>query len=267
VAAAGGDGTVGAVAAGLHGAAAAGVSPPPLAILPIGTGNDFARHFGLPTDALEALRAARAAAAAGAFRRVDLVRCESAQRPGESAWALNAVVGGLGGRIGDAIDAGLRRRWGRLVYLRAGLADLLRHPAHAVRLRVDERRYDLDAIMVVVAGGRYAGGGIPFAPAADPCDGRLDVTVVRRTALPRLPATVLGVLRGDPADADNLLHLAGRRVAIEAGGDFWLNLDGETWTSGSARFEIVPGAIRLAVPPAPAPPAGQRWGRARRRSR
>lgn len=244
VAAAGGDGTVGAVAAGLH-RAATGAS---LAILPIGTGNDFARHIGVPGDPLKALRAALASAVAGRSRATDLIRCASRTGPDLSGRALNAVVGGFGGRVGDALDDRRRRRWGRLAYLRAVVDELGRLRAHPIRLVVDEREYEVEALMVVVAGGRYAGGGIPLVPHADPFDGRLDVVVILETPGILLPSTVLRVLRGRHTGSDNVLTLTGRRIEIGAGADFWMNLDGETWTAGSAVFEVIPGAFPLLLP-------------------
>lgn len=244
VAAAGGDGTVGAVAAGLH-RAATGAS---LAVLPIGTGNDFARHVGIPRDPLKALRAALASAVAGRTRATDLIRCVSRAEPDRPSWALNAMVGGLGGRVGDGLDDRRRRRWGRLAYLRVMFDELARLEAHPVRLIVDEREYEVEALMVVVAGGRYAGGGIPLVPDADPFDGRLDVVVILQTPGILLPSTLLRVLRGRHTGSDNVLTLAGRRIEIGAGAEFCMNLDGETWTAGSAVFEVVPGAFPLLLP-------------------
>lgn len=244
VAAAGGDGTVAAVAAGLH-RAATGAS---LAILPIGTGNDFARHIGIPRDPLKALRAALASAAAGRTRAADLIRCAAHAEPDLPFWALNAVVGGLGGRVGDVLDQRRRRRWGRLAYLRAAIDELGRLEAHPIRLTVDERDYEVEALMVVLAGGRYAGGGIPLVPDADPFDGRLDIVVILRTPGILLPSTLLRVLRGRHAGSDNVLALDGRRIEIRAGAEFWMNLDGETWTAGSAVFEVVPDAFSLLLP-------------------
>lgn len=244
VAAAGGDGTVGAVAAGLH-RAGTGAS---LAILPIGLGNDFARHVGISRDPLKALRAALDSAASGRTRPADLIRCVSPLEPDRPQWALNAVVGGLAGRIDDALDAGRRRRWGRLAYLRAAIDELQRLDPQSIRLTVDGREFELDAVMLVVAGGRYAGGGIPLVPDADPFDGRLDVVVILRTPGVLVPSTLLRVLRGRHVGSDNVVTLSGHRVAMKAGGDFWMNRDGETWTAGSAVLEIVPGAFPLLLP-------------------
>jgi YegS/Rv2252/BmrU family lipid kinase len=244
VAAAGGDGTAGAVAAGLY-EADTGAS---LAVLPIGTANDFARHLGIPRDPRDALRAALASADASRVRAVDLIRCVSPGEPDRPRWVLNAAVGGLAGRIGDALGPERRRRWGRLAYLRAGLEELRRFEALPVRLTVDQRQFELEALMVVVANGRYAGGGIPFAPGGDPFDGRLEVVAILKTPGVLIPATVLRVVGGRHIGSGNVLALAGRHVEFHADADFWTNLDGETWMAGSARFDVVPEALSVLLP-------------------
>jgi diacylglycerol kinase (ATP) len=244
VAAAGGDGTVSSVASGLY----RSKTEAALALVPIGTGNDLARHLGIPLEPAAALALARAAVDAGRRRSIDLIRCESPQRPGQRLLAFNAVVGGLAGRVGDRIESEHRRRWGRFAYLRAGLGELVRYRPVPIRMDVDGRRFEAEALLVVLAGGRFAGGGIPFAPSADLFDGRLDVVVISRTPAWRIPVTLLRVLRARHIGADNVLFTRGRRVELEAGGDFWMNVDGETWVPGCARFEVEPAALPVLLP-------------------
>jgi len=244
VAAAGGDGTVSSVATGLYRSR----TDAALALVPIGTGNDLARHLGVPLEPAAALAVAREAVDAGRRRSIDLIRCESPQRPGQRLLALNAVVGGLAGRVGDRIQSEHRRRWGRFAYLRAGLGELVRYRPVPIRLDVDGRRFEAEALLVVLAGGSFAGGGIPFAPSADLFDGRLDVVVITRTPAWRIPATLVRVLGARHIGADNVLCARGRSVELEAGGDFWMNADGETWVPGSARFEVEHAALPVLLP-------------------
>ena len=214
------------------------------------TNRNFRGRMGDPNSEvyLASPAVAAASAVAGRTRPTDLIRCVSRAEPDLSRRALNAIVGGLGGRVGDVLDDRRRRRWGRLAYLRSVVDELGQLRAHPIRLTVDEREYEVEALMVVVAGGRYAGGGIPLVPHADPFDGRLDVVVILETPGILLPSTVLRVLRGRHTGSDNVLSLAGRRVEIGAGAEFRMNLDGETWTAGSAVFEVVPGAFPLLLP-------------------
>lgn len=240
VAVAGGDGSVAAVAAGLvrSGTGAR------LGVVPIGTGNDFARGLGIPLDTLLAIDGL----ASERIRTVDLIRCRSPHVPGGERLTLNSVVGGIGGRISDAITDRLTRRWGRFVYLRVGFAELLTAAPSPIIVRIDGQRFSFDCLMLVVANGRFAGGAIPFAPAADPSDGILNIVAI--TGMSRLARVfaAVRVLRGRHDGMRGLVMRMGQSIEVDAGSSFWFNLDGETWVAGPARFDVMPGALDVVVP-------------------
>jgi YegS/Rv2252/BmrU family lipid kinase len=239
IAAAGGDGSIAAVAAGLA------LSPHSslLGVIPMGTGNDFARGLGIPLDVREALDALSSPRS----RPIDLIRCRSPQIPGGESYSINAVVGGLGGRIGDRMTPELSKRWGRLSYLRAGAGELFTGRSCPVVVSIDGNRFSMDCLMLVVANGRFAGGAIDFAPAADPGDGELNAVAV--TAMPKLALlrAATRILRGRVEETPGVLVRTGREIEIEAGPSFWFNLDGETWVAGSARFDVMPGVLEVVV--------------------
>lgn len=240
VVAAGGDGSVAAVASGLLNSG----SGARLGVVPIGTGNDFARGLGLPLDVSSAI----AGLASGQVVTVDVIRCRSPQIPGGQRLSVNAVVGGLAGRISDTVTPAMSRRWGRFAYLRAGLGELLTGAPTPIDLHIDGQRFSIDCLMLVLANGRFAGGAIPFAPAADPSDGRVDVVAITRMARPALLRAAVRVLRGRHDGTRGLIVRTGRSVRVEAGPSFWFNLDGETWTAGSAHFDVLPRALAVVVP-------------------
>ena len=239
VAVAGGDGSIGAVAAGLA------LSPHSsrLGVIPMGTGNDFARGIGIPLDVGEALDALSSSRS----RSIDLIRCRSPQIPGGERYSINAVVGGLGGRIGDRMTPELSQRWGSLSYLRAGAAELLKGKSHPIVASIDGRRLEMRCLMLVIANGRFAGGAIDFAPAADPGDGELNVIAV--TAMPKaaLLRAAVRILRGRVEETKGVIVRAGRSIEVEAGHSFWFNLDGETWIAGAARFDVMPAALDVVI--------------------
>ena len=240
VAAAGGDGSVAAVAAGL---VRSGLKVR-LGVVPVGTGNDFARGLEIPLDIFHAL----AGLASPRVRTVDLIRCRSPQVPGGERLCLNAVVGGIGGRISDALTRKIARRWGRFAYLRAGAMELLTGAPSPVLLRIDGQRFSLDCLMLVVANGRFAGGAIPFAPAADPSDGKLEIIAITSMSRLSLLVTAIRVLRGRHDGTRGLIMRSGKSVEVDAESSFWFNLDGETWVAGAARFDVIPHALDVIVP-------------------
>jgi len=247
VVAAGGDGTVNEVVEGLHGQGAP-PDAPALAILPLGSGDDFAAAVGAPRDAVELVRAIRS----GGRRRVDL---------GNVHW----VDGSGGGRrvfcngIGLGLEAEADLRAERLRFLRglplyatAVAWALLRPPRPLLRLAwrsldgpsEEERRR---CLLVAVGNGHRAGGGFRINPGALPDDGLLDLCIVgarsRWASLRALP----GVLEGTHLSESGVRAARCTDLEVESEEPFALHADGEVLARAATRVEVsvIPGALNL----------------------
>jgi len=240
VIAAGGDGTVREVATGLF----RGGGSPRLGVIPVGTGNDLAHGLGLPRD----VGAAVSVAVSGREVPLDLIRAWSDGPARGDRFLANAAVAGFAGRISDSMSPVLRRRLRPVAYPVAAVGQLGRLREHRVRLDLDGRVLESSAFMIIVANGEYAGGRLRLAPGASYSDARMDVVIVRAVPAWRLstlvPRVLMGRHAGDPAVS---IH-RGQRLRLEAEPPMWINLDGDTWLEGSARFAVEPGALRVAVP-------------------
>lgn len=236
VVAAGGDGTINEVVNGL----AQDFSQAWLGIIPLGTGNDFARSIQLPTDlpaAIETLMAAQT-------RLVDVVRVTS----DAVRYFINVSAGGFSGVLDEKVTDELKRAWGPLAYLRAGaeaLPDLTAYRATLTFDDVDERA--LEVYNVVVANGRYVAGGIPVAPQAELDDGLLDIMLAPAAPVPRLLIETLQILVGRHLDSDLLIFRRARKVRITADPGMWFNVDGELVGNQPATFEVLPRVLRVIV--------------------
>ncbi len=241
---AGGDGTVHEVVNGLADAGARDRihgGPPLLALLPLGTGNDLAVALGIPPE----LEAALELLETGVPRPLDVVRVEGL----EDRRVANFAMGGFAGRIGEWVTPARRRRWGRHVYLRAAVDEVIARRRWRVRVRVDgEPVGPAQVHAVLVANGPRFGGGIPMAPGARPDDGLVDVLVLAAVPLPALLRVIGRALRGRHLEDPAVLHVRGRRVEVDAPPDLPWNGDGEMLGAGSAAFELLPGALRVLVP-------------------
>lgn len=235
VAAVGGDGTVHEVANGLLRAAGDGPTLP-LGIVPVGSGNDFAKLVGAPDDPAAAVRRILAAAP----RRVD------AGRVGERFFT-NGVGVGLDARV--AVEAGrVRRLRGMAIYLVA-LARVLRS------FRPPRMRVWLDGVevadrpltLVTVGNGGCHGGGFWICPAARIDDGELDVCMAEALGtfgiLDLLPRVMRGTHVGRPGVA---FHRA-RRVRISSPDALPVHADGEVLAEAAheLEIEILPGKLTL----------------------
>lgn len=242
----GGDGTHGEVVSGIldAGAAPGAVT---LGVLPAGTGGDFRRVVGGDGSLADSLgRLAGAAATpidAGVVHFLD-ERGEPARRG-----FVNLASLGISAEIDKRVNRSSKRWGGRLTFLGATLRALATFRAPRVALRVDGRDAGEHLVSTItVANGRWAGGGMCFAPAALLDDGLLDVTVLRdagplRSAL-HLPRLYDGRLAGLP----EVTQLRGRVIevhAVDAAAPVWIEADGEPLGTLPARFEVRPGALRL----------------------
>lgn len=224
---AGGDGSVGPAA---EAAAEAGV---PLAVVPVGTANDFARALGLPLYSPEACRLA---VEGKKTRLLELAWIE--ERP-----FVNLASAGLSPVAADKAH-GLKRVFGALAYpvgaLRAGLG------ADPVACRVScdgQLLFDGPAWQISVAVTGAFGGGAGLE--ADPYDGQFDVVVIEAGSRARLLLHAYG-LRTRKVESQQGVHKdRGRAVQVQTDGQTGFNVDGELVELNRARFRIEREAFAL----------------------
>jgi diacylglycerol kinase (ATP) len=234
---AGGDGSVGPVAA------IAGGANLPLGVMAAGTANDFARGMGLPQDLEEAARLAvrgtrlRAlelgwmAAPGGDSKGRPFVNVASLGLPApaaERAGSLKATLGPLAYAVG-ALGAGLSAR---PVRCRATCDGSLVHDGPAWQ------------VTVACSGAFGAGARIEEA---DPTDGELDLVAAAAGSRLRLPALAYRLRRGGLTERAGIGHARGASIELDAPANAEFNVDGELVRHGPATFTAEAGAFRLVV--------------------
>ncbi|MGF1471769.1 MAG: diacylglycerol/lipid kinase family protein [Rubrobacteraceae bacterium] len=218
------------------------------AVLPMGTGNDLAQTLCIPPDpkrAAEMIRQER-------VRVLDAARIVSI-RTGE-VFFINVATGGLGMEISQAADdQELKSRWGRLSYLRASLEALGDRAARRIRVTLDGEGHELPAVSVTVANCRYAGGGWPAAPRANPEDGLLDVVVIKDATASTL--TSLGpraLAKTDYLEDSSVFFGRASSLSVEADPGIGFTADGELIGEADEEpvgFAVIPQAIKVIVGP------------------
>jgi diacylglycerol kinase (ATP) len=240
VVAAGGDGTLNEVVNGL----AADLGAARLGLLPLGTGNDFARSINVPPD----LDAALAVLREGRTRVLDVAR---ATLPHEMRHFLNMSAGGFSGIVSEKAGE-VKDRWGPLAYLRAAIGTLPELTGFKTRITVNHsERLEIEAYNVIVSNGRYVAAGIPVAPQSELDDGLLDLMIAPATTIPQLALLVPQVLLGRHIDSDLLLFRKATQIEIESDPPMSFNVDGELIGEAPVRFEVLPRALEVIVGPDP----------------
>jgi YegS/Rv2252/BmrU family lipid kinase len=237
----GGDGTVNEIVNGI-----AGVVGPELAIVPRGTGRDFARTFGIGSRFDEAVRIALE----GRTRNVDAGRVEFRAWNGEerTSWFANVGSAGMSGAIARRANDGSKVLGGKLSYLAAILAVFARWEVSEIHVTVDGEERSGPMHDVVVANGAYFGGGLHICPDASPDDGLFDVLLIGHLTKADLGRTLPKAYKGKHLPHPKAELLRGRRVTVETSSPLPIELDGEQPGTTPATFAVVPDALRLRVP-------------------
>lgn len=243
VIAAGGDGTLSAVAAALAQRDEDAGWLPSLGLVPLGTANDFADAAEIPEDPAAALALVHGSAP----QPIDLLHID---RDGEHHWCANLASGGFGTLVTVETDEGLKKMLGGLAYLITGIARLGR--IDPIRARVLGPAFDWhgEFIAMGIGNGRQAGAGQVLCPDALIDDGRLDLTIV-----PELSGEVgstIGTLvkQGKRGALDRVaVRTQLPWVELQADQPLTLNLDGEPLRSTRFRIDCVPRRVRMHLPP------------------
>ena len=247
---AGGDGSMHAVVAALY--RRNDLKNAVLGILPLGTGNDFARTNEIPLDIEEAAQVL----VDGSPRPMDLVVDEVGEIVVNNVHAgAGAQASRRGARWKDrlhSVGAG-KANLGKLGYPIGAALAAVKPPFIRVRVEVDgEVVVDLDQpiLMVAVGNGANVGGGTELTPDADPGDGRVDVMVSRAIGPLARFGYAAALVRGKHPERDDVIYLRGTTVTV-SGEEFWCSADGEIYGPERHRsWRVEPAAYSLVVPAA-----------------
>jgi diacylglycerol kinase (ATP) len=233
---AGGDGSIHEAVNGIM-AAGGGAA---LGVVPVGTGNDFAKAAGIPLDweAATTLLARRIADGAPA-RSVDLGRMNG-------RWFANGAGIGLDARVTQIARA---YRWpiGDLVYLAAifrAMLDGIATPQ--LLIEADEFRWDGPLTLANIANGPWVGGMFHIAPMAKNDDGWLDLLIAAPVTRGRILQLLPRLVRGNHLAEAEIVHASVQRVTVSVASPVPSHLDGEVQPMQSEfGIEVLPGALRL----------------------
>ncbi len=223
---AGGDGSLHAVVKALH--RRHELPDATLALLPMGTGNDFARGNGIPLEIEDAARLVLS----GEPRAVDLIVDET------GSIVVNNVHVGVGAqasrkgakwkdRLGS-VGVG-KVNLGKLGYPIGAALSAFHPPSWHLRIEIDGvvvNDLNRPVLMVAIGNGGNVGGGTELNPDADTEDGLLDVMISRAVSPMAKLGYVSRLRKGEHEERDDVVSVRGRSVQV-SGDEFWLSADGE----------------------------------------
>jgi diacylglycerol kinase (ATP) len=236
----GGDGTLNEV---VNGIAQKDVD---LATIPLGTGMDFVRTYGIPTKLEDAVRVALD----GEPRTIDAGRVRYRTWSGGEAerWFANVGSVGMSGAVAQRANGMSKALGGKATFFYALTRVFLEWENTDVVVKLDdgERRGRMHD--VIVANGVWHGGGMMLAPEAKPDDGLFDVVFIGDVSRADFLTTAPKIYKGKHVLHPKVEVVRSVHVEVDAAEHLPIEVEGEQVGTTPAAFEVVPGALRIRVP-------------------
>jgi YegS/Rv2252/BmrU family lipid kinase len=237
---AGGDGTLNEVVNGVAG------SDVTLAALPLGTGMDFVRTYGIPNKFEDAVRVA----VSGNTRTIDAGLVHYRAWSGEEAerWFANVGSVGMSGAVAQRANSMSKALGGRATFFYALVRVFFEWENTEVTVTLDEGERRGRMHDVIVANGQWHGGAMWLAPGAQPDDGQFDVVLIGDVSKLDFVTTAPKLYKGTHVNHPKVEVVRSSTVTVDAPEHLPIELDGEQVGTTPVRFEVVPGALRVKVP-------------------
>jgi diacylglycerol kinase family enzyme len=231
-------------------AAGAPVNGPPLAVIPSGTGGDFARSCGFaPGDLESALQ--RLHGRTLRLADLGLLRLHDAAGKPLARAFINIASAGISGDVDERVERGPKWLGGKWAFMLATLGATLGYRNLPLEITIDGKPWHQGPVLVAaIANGQYFGGGMRVAPRADWGDGWFDVVCVGDLSKLQFLTQFPRVQQGTHLDLASVRSERGRHVtlrALDVARPTLVDVDGETPGFLPLEAQILPRALQLCV--------------------
>lgn len=243
----GGDGTMNEVANGFFEAEVPVSEDARLVVFSRGTGCDFIKALGI-SKGIECLldildRNNEKAIDVGCVRFSDGDNKELYTR-----YFLNIADIGIGAETANRVNSHSKRMKGFLSFLLGAVTTIILYRNKDFEIIIDDDVVIKERLnSVIIANGRYFGGGMHVAPEAKLDDGAFDIVVFGDLSKPDLLKSFPLIYKGRHLKHPKLRFFRGSKVKVKSGGKGLIEVDGEIPGSDDAEFTIIPKAIKLLV--------------------
>ena len=242
----GGDGTLHEVVNGLFIQKSVEPSDVTIAVIAVGTGNDWIRMFGIPTRYSEAIRATKEGYTF--LQDVAAVEYEESMYR-QVRYAANVAGAGFDAavinRLQQMRSKGLK---GKSSYLRALVKTFFKYKSTGTKIWVDDRLvYNNILLSMAVGVGKYNGGGIQQLPEAVADDGLLDITIIRPLHWWNIIFRLKRLFNGNIYTIGHVLHAQGKHIRVESSPEIKLEIDGELYGVSPLVVRNVHREVRVIV--------------------
>lgn len=244
----GGDGSMSEVINGIFSAGIENTRDIQVAIIPRGTGNDWARFWGLTKDYKRSVDIFLK----GVSRFIDIGKLSyNSEKKTTTHFFINSLGMGLDAHVVDGAHR-LKRKLGShsFNYTLALLRAVFSYHARKMRITADHGSFDMDNMFTMsIANGCYTGGGLKQTPDAVPYDGLFDVMIARKPSFKEILTALTYLFRGKILQHSIITSFQTRKIDIESEHEILMEADG-ILLHGKAPYnvEILPDAVQMIVP-------------------
>lgn len=246
----GGDGTNNEVINGIFGQTQVPTTDITMAVIPIGTGNDWRRTFDIPLEYDKVVKIIKV----GHLFAHDIGKLTyyNDGNP-QTRYFLNAAGTGLDEMVCQSTNTMKQQgKGGTFRYLISLVKCMLKYKITHIQLTIDDKLVFDDGILNLSLGNcRYNGGGMMTMPNAVPNDGLFDVTVIKKVSMLKFAANVKNVYDGSFINKiDEVKTFRGRKIKIVSIPPHSLKVEteGESLNNSPFDFEMLTKSINMIVP-------------------
>lgn len=242
----GGDGTLHEVVNGIYIQKSVSPQDITIAVISVGTGNDWIRMFGIPRRYSEAIRAIKEGYTF--LQDVAAVEYEESHYRQVRYMANVAGIGFDAAVIRRIQNQKAKRRLGKTAYLWCMIRSFFSHKSTGVKIWVDDELiYNNLLFSMAIGVGKYNGGGMQQLPDAVADDGLLDITLIKPLHWWHVLFRIRRLFNGTIYSIGHVLYAQGEKIRIESTPEAPLEVDGELLGGTPIEFSVRHREVRVIV--------------------
>lgn len=227
----GGDGTLREVMAGMY------CSDVQLGLIPVGTGNDFSKYFGLPND----FKSAIMVIINGNVQSIDIGLVNKIP-------FINVMSCGIDSEIINLVSS--YKKWlpGSIAYFLCSIRAITKYKPICMEIEIDGKLKEIELILIAIGNGTHFGGGMAITPEAKLDDGYLDICIIRKMPVWKLLKCFPMLIKGNHIQIEEVTYYKTKALKATFNKcNIMANIDGDLLVNGPIEVSILEKKVKFIV--------------------